>query len=415
MPYGGWLMLKQCRVCGSKELEPVLDLGVQALTGIFPRRKEDNPESMPLRLVKCNDDGVHCGLLQLDETADLSKMYGQSYGYRSGLNKTMVAHLRGIVEKISKRMVLEKGDTVLDIGSNDGTLLAAYGEPWPQLIGVDPVGEKFKDYYPPGVQLIGDFFSAKQFEHYFGNRIKVITSIAMLYDLEDPMQFMREVREVLADDGMWVFEQSYMPAMIGNTSYDTVCHEHLEYYGLTQLQWMMNRTGFKAVDIEFNDSNGGSLLVFAVKDELPCVCEENKIAATLEWEMKWGFGKLSPYERFRQQVERSRDSLNALLDMVRGETILGYGASTKGNVILQYCDISVEQLPCIAEVNEDKFGAFTPGTLIPIVAEEEARARKPDYFLVLPWHFRKSIVEREQAFRDAGGTLVFPLPTLELV
>jgi NDP-4-keto-2,6-dideoxyhexose 3-C-methyltransferase len=413
-------LIERCRVCGNRELATVLDLGDQALTGIFPRSEADNPESMPLQLVKCRDesDEARCGLVQLAHSGDLRRMYGMDYGYRSGLNRAMVRHLRRKVAAIRRRVPLGDGDLVIDIGSNDATLLRAFDAPRPQLVGVDPTGEKFASYYPDHVRLIPDFFRADLVRGEIGDRrAKVITSIAMFYDLEDPLSFMRQVHEMLDDEGIWVFEQSYMPTMLDNTSYDTVCHEHLEYYGLAQLKWMADRAGFRILDVELNDVNGGSVSVTAAKYDSPLTGDDGGVAALLEQEVALGLRTLAPFEDFRDRVRQSRDELVGFLEgaRARGETVLGYGASTKGNVILQYCGITPELLPCIAEVNEDKYGALTPGTFIPIVAEEEARARKPDYFLVLPWHFRAGIVEREAGFREAGGKLVFPLPSLDVV
>lgn len=413
-------MIDRCRVCGNRELAAVLDLGEQALTGIFPRSEADNPESMPLQLLKCldEDDDERCGLAQLAHTGDLRRMYGMDYGYRSALNRSMVRHLRSKVAAIRRRVPLGGGDLVIDIGSNDGTLLRAFDAPRPQLVGVDPTGGKFVDYYPDHIRLIPDFFRADLMREEIGDRkAKVITSFAMFYDLEDPLSFMRQVHEILDDEGIWVFEQSYMPTMLDKTSFDTVCHEHLEYYGLTQLKWMADRTGFRILDVEFNDVNGGSFSVTAARYDSPLTGDDGAVAAILEREAARGLRTLAPFASFRDRVRRSREEVIGFLEgaRARGETVFGYGASTKGNVLLQYCGVTPELLPCIAEVNEDKFGALTPGTFIPIVAEEEARARRPDYFFVLPWHFRAGIVEREAGFREAGGKLVFPLPFLDVV
>jgi len=411
--------IERCRVCGNHELTTVIDLGDQALTGVFPRSEADNPESMPLRLVKCMDgnDKRRCGLVQLTHTADLCDMYGMNYGYRSSLNKAMVLHLKNKVASIRQRVPLDEGDLVIDIGSNDATLLRAFDTPRPRLIGVDPTGEKFADYYPGHVQLIPDFFSADLMRDKIGNqKAKLITSLAMFYDLEEPLSFMRQVHEVLDDEGIWVFEQSYMPAMLDNVSFDTICHEHLEYYGLAQFKWMADRTGFKILDVEFNDVNGGSFSVTAAKHDSP-LTENDSVAIALERETRRELNTLAPFKSFANRVRQSRDELVAFLESAktRGKTVFGYGASTKGNVVLQYCGITPELLPCIAEVNEDKYGALTPGTFIPIISEDEAHARKPDYFLVFPWHFRKGIVKREAAFQKAGGKLVFPLPSLEII
>jgi hypothetical protein len=414
--------VKACRICGNRDLDSVFHLGEQHLTGIFPKSAQalGALTSGPLELVKCRTDGkgTHCGLLQLRHSFSPPEMYGANYGYRSSLNKSMVEHLHAKVARISSRVALQAGDYVLDIGSNDGTLLGAYRQPGLKRIGMDPTGEKFRRYYPQDVQLVVDFFSAKGFRQAAGaHQAKVVTSIAMFYDLERPMDFVREVSEVLAPGGIWVFEQSYMPSMLRTRSYDTICHEHLEYYALSQVKWMLDRVGMTIVDVELNDVNGGSFSVTAAKAGAAGIAADGSAARILAEESTAGYEKMQPYEAFSKAAARHREELIEFIRAVnaRGEKIFGYGASTKGNVILQYCGLTARDLPCIAEVNEDKFGAFTPGTAIPIVSEREARERKPEYFLVLPWHFRDNIVQREQAYLRSGGKLVFPLPQIEVV
>jgi SAM-dependent methyltransferase len=417
-----YTQVKACRICGNPELDPVFHLGTQHLTGIFPRTAESQRTLTqgPLELVKCRPGarGEHCGLLQLRHSFSPPEMYGANYGYRSSLNRSMVEHLQAKVRRIAARVALRAGDFVLDIGSNDGTLLGSYAQPGLKLIGIDPTSEKFRRYYPPNVTLVTDFFSAKNFRAAAGAaQAKVVTSIAMFYDLESPMDFVREVQEILAPDGIWVFEQSYMPAMLRTGSYDTICHEHLEYYALSQIKWMLDRAGMRIVDIELNDVNGGSFSVTAAKSGAGAASDDAAAARILAEEKAAGLDGMRPYEAFRDRAARHREALTEFIRGInaRGQKIFGYGASTKGNVILQYCGLTSRDLPCIAEVNEDKFGAFTPGTAIPIVSEREARERKPDYLLVLPWHFRDNIVQREQAYLRGGGKLVFPLPEIEVV
>lgn len=406
--------IARCRICGNTSLEPVVDLGTQALTGVFPRSREEKVSSGPLRLVKCGESTDACGLLQLEHTYDLAEMYGANYGYRSGLNASMVAHLQSKVKKILRIARLRKGNLVIDIGSNDATTLRAYPADDYLLVGVDPTGAKFREYYPPHVRLLPEFFSLDLLRRHFGERpARVITSFAMFYDLEQPLDFMRKVYDLLAEDGIWVFEQSYMPKMLEINSYDTICHEHLEYYGLRQVKWMTDRVGFKIVDVEFNDINGGSFSVTVAKKGAPNL-ESPSVAAILENEEQAGLDGLEPYRAFAKRVEDSRGQLREFLGTARrnGKAVYGLGASTKGNVILQYCGITETDLPLIGEVNRDKFGCFTPGTLIPIVPEDEILARKPEYLLVLPWHFRRFFETNAKLARKG---FVFPLPALEIV
>lgn len=405
--------ISRCRVCGNSELHPILDLGEQMLTGVFPKSREEQVTSGPLRLVKCVGDDQVCGLLQLEHSYDLAEMYGVNYGYRSGLNASMVNHLNEKVARIRRTVTLQIGDLVVDIGSNDSTTLQAYPDDL-TLVGIDPTGVKFHSYYPAHVQLIPDFFSARLVNERFpGRRAKVVTSFSMFYDLEDPLQFMREVYEVLTDDGVWVFEQSYMPTMLEMNSYDTACHEHLEYYALKQIQWMADRVGFRIVDVEFNDVNGGSFSVTVAKAS----GQVEPVAAVqtlLRSERERGLDTLAPFQEFAQRVAILRSHLRDFVISAKadGKTVAVLGASTKGNVLLQYCGLDASLISKVGEVNVEKFGAYTPGTFIPIVPETELLASHPDYLLVLPWHFRAFFIGAE---KYKGRTLVFPLPQIDVV
>jgi NDP-4-keto-2,6-dideoxyhexose 3-C-methyltransferase len=412
--------ISQCRICGNTELDAVVDLGVQALTGVFPREREAAVPVSPLELVKCRDraSARTCGLVQLRQSFQPDAMYGMNYGYRSGLNRSMVDHLQAKAGSIRGRINLNPGDLILDIGSNDSTLLQALDGPGLRLVGMDPTGIKFREYYPAHIRLIPEFFSADRFHREFGpDAAKVVTSIAMFYDLEAPLEFVRQVYEVLSADGIWVFEQSYLPSMLSRNSYDTVCHEHVEYYAFKQILWMLDQAGFAALDVELNDINGGSFSITAAKKAAGYPANDAALGKLMREEEKLGLSGEEIYARFRERVLRQRTDLRNFLrqEKEKGRRIFGYGASTKGNVLLQFCGITAEDLPCIAEVNSDKFGTYTPGSRIPIVSEEEARSRHPDGFLVLPWHFRDAIVARESRFLADGGKLIFPLPNLEVV
>ena len=413
--------IKQCRICGNTDLVSILNLGNQYLTGVFPKNKTKHITSGPLELVKCGTghNADVCGLVQLRHSYDLLEMYGDNYGYRSSLNKSMVDHLYQRVENIRAITQLLPGDLIIDIGSNDSTLLQSYGQQDDLLlVGIDPTGEKFRKYYPEHIHLIPDFFSAECVRKNFGNKkAKVITSIAMFYDLEKPIDFILQIYDALADDGIWVFEQSYMPRMLEMTAYDTICHEHLEYYALKQIKWMTDKVGFKIIDVELNEVNGGSFSVTVAKSGAAYKEDTLSIKKILSDEEKKGLNSLSPFEDFKEQVFRHREELIRFIQKAKGEDkkIIGYGASTKGNVILQFCNLTEKEIPAIAEVNTDKFGCYTPGTHIPIISEKEAKAMNPDYFLVLPWHFKDNIILRENDYLNGGGKLFFPLPNLEVI
>jgi hypothetical protein len=267
------------------------------------------------------------------------------------------------------------------------------------------------------MEAVADFFSAPVFFAKTKNaHARIVTSVAMFYDLEAPLTFAKNVHDVLAEGGVWHFEQSYVRRMLDATSYDTICHEHLEYYALRQIVWICDRTGFRIVDVTENDVNGGSFAVTAVKDaskgaHAPIVGE------MLAEEARLGFDRAAPYTAFAERVARHRDELRDLVRRLSadGRKVFGLGASTKGNVILQYCGFDEKDIPFVAEVNEDKFGAFTPGTRIPIISEKDAYAKKPDVLLVLPWHFRAGLLRAAEPFLKGGGKMLFPLPRIELV
>ena len=400
--------IDKCRISGSENLVSVLNLGKQVLTGVFPKSVDENITSGPLELVWCSDSG----LLQLAHSYDAGEMYGENYGYRSGLNQSMVRHLVQKIHGLEKLADLKPGDVVVDIGSNDATSLSAYQTPSLKRIGIDPTGNKFRQYYKDDITLVPDFFSADAFRSAGTKPARIISSIAMFYDLESPIGFARQVADSLADDGIWHFEQSYMPSMLRMSSYDTICHEHLEYYSLDVVKKILDAVDMKIVDVQMNAVNGGSFAVTAAKRRNPIRSNDAVIEWLLGQEERMGLGTVRPFRDFEERVYRHRSDLTRLLRslVADGKKIVGYGASTKGNVVLQFCGITSKEVVAIAEVNPDKFGAFTPGSHIPIISEAEAKAMKPDYFLVLPWHFKEGIVAREQEFLNSGGKMIFPFP-----
>jgi hypothetical protein len=277
---------------------------------------------------------------------------------------------------------------------------------------------KFRQFYTDDIALVADFFSAAAFESVFPRqKAKIVTSIAMFYDLERPVDFVRDVASILAPEGIWHFEQSYMPSMLRTNSYDTICHEHLEFYSLGVVSRILAEAGLHVIDVEMNAVNGGSFAVTAAHEGSSHASNRAMIEWMLRQEHLMGLDSPRPYKEFERRVFDHRTSLKELIEslVADGKRVLGYGASTKGNVLLQFCGLTTRHIECIAEVNEDKFGAFTPGTNIPIVSEKEARAMEPDYFLVLPWHFKSSILERERDYLTRGGKFIFPMPEIEIV
>lgn len=383
------------------------------LTGVFPTFEEKDSISIgPVSLVKCFGEEC-CGLVQMEYSYSLSEMYGNNYGYRSGLNKSMVDHLHLKVKKITEFIKLAANDLIIDIGSNDATTLKAFTQKGLDLVGVDPTGVKFSSYYPDNIKLIPDFFSSKLVKDMFGERkAKVITSFSMFYDLEDPLTFMKDVYEILDDNGVWIFEQSYMPRMLEMNSFDTICHEHLEFYSLHQIKYMTDIVGFHIVDVDFNAINGGSFSI-TVRKKKGEECDEELISNILLQEIESGLNTMTPYEDFAKRVGTVTKELVDFVkaERLKGKVVCALGASTKGNVLLQYCKFTDNDISFIGEVNEEKLGSYSPGTFIPIISEKELLSKNPDYLIVLPWHFKDFFINNE---KFSNTKLVFPLPKLEI-
>ena len=406
--------IAKCRACESKEVRQVFDLGSQKLSGVFRSENLDGIIEGPLTLAACSN----CSLVQLLHSYPLDEMYNEGYGYKSGITKYMQQHLNEIITFATSKVVLEKGDHVLDIGSNDGTLLNCYLDENYVLVGIDPVAKKYLDLYPKGSKVVTDFFNKDNYFSVTPHKAKIVTSISMFYDLEDPLAFAKDISNILHSDGVWVFEQSYLPAMLRQNSYDTICHEHLEYYSLSAIEKILEKAEMKIIDVSQNEVNGGSVRLAAVHANSTLV---SNISPEIVWlrnqEKNHGILLDQCFLDFQKNVEKQKHDLVTLLTELKkaGKTVIGYGASTKGNVILQYCNIGTDLLPYIGDITPFKDGAYTPGSKIPIISIEKAKAMKPDYFLVLPWAFRNDIVLREKETLSSGLKLIFPLPFVEIV
>ena len=406
--------IEKCRVCGNTHLITVLNLGDQYLSGIFPKTIDLNMYRGPLELVKCEESSGGCGHVQLLHTFDLPTMYGDEYGYRSRLNQSMVTHLKEKYEKISNDISLQDNDIVVDIAGNDGTFLGFFPD-YTRRLSIDPTSKKFAKYYKDGVDKVADFFSTEVYKSKFGTeKAKVITSFSMFYDLEDPCEFARQVNEVLdSSNGIWVTEQSYMPEMLRANSFDTVCHEHLSYYGMRQLKYIMDQSNFKIIDFEFNDVNGGSISVVAAnKNSNYTECTE-KLNNILQTELNEKLNTVEPWEDLKVRISDCKEKFYELIKTCKDSNlkIAALGASTKGNVTLQTWGIDDTIVEVVGDVNPDKDGSYTPGTWIPIASEDKVLDNY-DIFVILPWHFKKFFVNNP---KFKGKTLLFPLPTPQLI
>ena len=408
-----------CRVCGSPSLKKVIDLGPQYLQGSFVKPGKEMPSERKIdcTLVRCNPevDENACGLLQMEHSVPSEILYA-AYWYRSGTNNTMRNHLKDIVDSVTDTISSIKHPSVLDIGCNDGTLLGYYPKHFIKY-GCDPsdVAQEVKE-----ATVVQDIFPSEElFKLLEGKKLDVITSIAMFYDLEDPVSFVKGISRFLSSQGVWVFEMSYMPQMLELDSYDTICHEHLEFYSLAVLEKILSKADMKIFKISFNEINGGSIRCYAThKDNSKHDKKENYqlINEIRHKEFDLELDTDKPYVAFQNRIEKLKVELHDLLVKLKleGKRVHVYGASTKGNTILQWCDIDKNLVECAAERNPDKYGARTLGTDIPIISEADSRAMNPDYYLVLPWHFKPEFLEREKEALDKGTGFIFPVPKIEI-
>lgn len=393
-----------CRVCKTETCKDIIDLGNQVITSRFPKIGEPPAPTTPMKLMMCDT----CGLVQLRDLVPGSEMYEHMYGYRSGISGTMRAHLHDYNREIMLLALLKDGDAVLDIGSNDATFLKMY----PTIFlrhGCDPTGAQFVSEYGSDILLTPTYFT-KEAVAPLGYTYKVVSSISMFYDLPDPVQFARDVYDVLHQDGLWTFEQSYIKTMLERNSFDTICHEHVEYYGIRQIKHILDLAGFKIVRVSLNDCNGGSSRIFAAKKDSRWTEDVPTVQRLLDEEAF--LSDPATYSRFMIRCDTEIAKLKAHL--ATGKKTYVYGASTKGNCLLQFAGIGPELVKYAVERNLAKVGCTT-ATGIEIISEETMRAAPPEYLLVLPWHFKTEIVARESEFLKAGGKLIFPLPTFEIV
>lgn len=367
------------------------------------------------------------GAARLEKCTPIHSMFGK-YWYRSGVNTTMKKELFDIVESINKVQKLEKNDLWLDIACNDGTLLGFVDQKLIRM-GVDPAEESFLvESRLVSDEIIQDYFTLDSFNRskYKSKKAKVITCIAMFYDLDNPIDFLNDVKKVLDDDGLFVIQMSYTPLMIKQLAFDNICHEHVYYWSLTSLQKLMVEAGLKIVDCQLNDVNGGSFRVYIKKEKSDItkfatrpyrdVCNI-RVASTLQWEETQNLDSIKTWSDFYKGIE---DLKKQTIDFIKeekskGKIICGYGASTKGNTLLQYFELDNTLIDAIAERSPYKYGHKTIGTNIPIMSEEDVRSMNPDYFLVLPWHFISEFTKREVDFLNKGGKLIVPCPKFEII
>jgi SAM-dependent methyltransferase len=407
---------KECRVCGYDFLIQVLSLGNQNIADFVDSPITKKPV-VPLNLMFCE----HCKLVQLGHTTHPDILFSE-FWYRSNINEMMKLALQDIVNKSYEKAKLKEGDLVLDIGCNDGTMLDMFPKTI-TTVGFDPSNildtDEARNRMTHAVNTYFNKIDALKISNHFGKRYKLVTAIAMFYDLDDPAGFLQEIKSVMAEDGLLVIQMNYLLSMLRNYAVDNVCHEHLTYFSLTSLRWLLNKVGLEVIDIELNEVNGGSIRVYIKriplqKDEVSGDAYE-RIKNQLDVEKQFQLSKIETYIRFGNEI---KDKLKKLMEVItdisiKGNPVYAYGASTRGTVLLQSTQFPLP-LAGVAERDSNKFGKYMVANWLKIYSEEYVRERCK-FMLILPWHFKEAIVIRESEWLNNGGTLIFPLPKLHMV
>lgn len=402
-----------CRVCETATLESIVNLGFQPLSSVFPEPSEVCPSNGELHLVRCSK----CDLVQLESTADLAEMYGLTYGYHTSLSPMMLNHIQNLADDILANSTEISVPSILDIGSNDASLLKCFQAAGWDCVGIDPSSEKFSSYYT-GIAQIVDFFSKDAVtEVELNKKFSVITSIAMFYDIDDPVAFAKDVSALLTEGGVWVVEMAYLPLFMSQLSYDQICHEHVTYYTLRSFSVILEQAGLEAIKVEFNDMNGGSFRVYSSqvgsRNESQTAAINNILSAESCW------CSMRSYKDLAHRIRDHRGQVRALIQQLTqgGRRVLGYGASTKGNIVLNYCDITANDIEFIVDANSEKDGLETPGTRIPI--KSKSFLRDPGHVnpvvLCFVWHLRNEILLQEESLIRKGATFIFLLPRIHFV
>ena len=405
--------INKCRISNDKNLNIVFKPEKITLTGEFPSKQFKPTNKMPLEVAFSKKSG----LLQLNHNYIEKKLFGDNYGYRSGLNKFMVYHLENKSKQLKNKLHFKKNDYILDIGSNDGTFLNFFPNKTLRF-GVDPTSKKFKKYYNPKIKRISKLFNNNIFGSKFKKKFKLITALAMFYDLRDPISFCKNIDYLLDDNGIFHIEICYLPDIIKNFSFDTFCQEHLAYYSLHSFLYMLQQTNFKISDVGRNNINGGSIWLNLIKKSNNFVkIKKNKVNNLIKLEKKEKILSVKKYKIFFKEVNKNIRNIKKNIIKIKNnnKTIFGFGASTKGNAILQFCDLNYRHIDCILDVNKDKFNKYTPGTNIIIKNELILKEKKPDYIFLLVWHFKNSIKLKLKKYVYMGGKLLSPFPKIKII
>ena len=400
--------MSSCINCKSKKIKRIVKIEPQPLSGVFLYKKNKKQKKYPLNLYQCEK----CKLVQFKNIIKKAKMFGSTYEYKTSLSNLMIKHIYKKAEYFKKKF-LKKNSKILDIGSNDGTFLNFFAKEKFELFGIDPSAQKFKKNYDRKINVIFDYFSKENLEKkYKSTRFNLITSFAMFYDVDDPNKFCADIEKILDEKGVWILELSYLPLMLKNLTYDQICHEHVGYYTLSVFNRIAKKNKLRIIDLSFNEINGGSIEIICAKNKSHFRSNISKIREVLNEEKK--ITKKS-YDNFNTRINESKELLQMFLQLNSKKKILGYGASTKGNIVLNHAKVTNSQIQEICDSSPKKFGKYTPGANIKIISKRRMRKLNPDYLLVLIWSFRKEVIKQEFNYLKKGGKLVFLLPRFHIV
>jgi hypothetical protein len=416
--------ITKCKICGSKHLTDVMKIAPQHLSATFVKSNLDLDIAkikVPLTLALCDKskDASACGLLQLREEVNPDLLYRQ-YFYRSFTSETMRRDLKDVIDDVISKANPKDDEIVIDIGANDCTTLAFYSEKFIR-VAYEPAQNIDWSNVPKDIKIINDYFNAAAFKKIFpGKKAKIVTCNAMFYDLSNPNQFVKDVKEILDDEGIWSIQLSYLPLMIENMNFYDICHEHLSYYSLSSLHRLMEQNGLFIFAASENQVNGGSLRAFITHDKNRSYLTQKYAAELKDFEAREKLMRLEDPQTYKIFNNKMNDLASKVRGFIEGEIkkgnrVLGLGASTKGNVLLQFFGLTTEHLKQISERNNNKVGLRTLGTDFELISEESARQIKPSAMLVLPWYFKTEIVAREYDYIKNGGSLIFPMPYAHLV
>lgn len=414
--------MKKCRI-SNMETKEIFSLGDIPMSDFISSNEDPRANSCELKLLLCEESG----LVQLEKTIPQEKMYGK-YWYRSGINDTMKKELKNIAESCLETIKLEDGDVFLDIACNDGTMFDYIPNNLIK-IGIDPSDNSYlRESSKKANEILQDYFSESVYKKskFSNKKPKIITTIAMFYDLEDPISFCKDVKNILDNNGVWVLQMSYTPLMLQQLAFDNICHEHIEYYSLSSIKYLMDKVGFDIVDCTLNDVNGGSFRIFLMKKESDKTKFANqqkrdvanfRVQSLLEYEKSLQLDKIETYQKFYEKIFLLKEETVNFIKKIKeqGETIYGYGASTKGNTLINWYGLDNNDITAIADRSIYKHGLKTAGTNIPIISEEQMRIDKPDYLLILPWHFINEFIQREREYLKNGGKFIIPCPKFQII